>query len=244
MIDLEGLRALARGYPEAYEESPWGDLAAKVAGKAFAFYGTHGDRLGLTVKLPQSSDEAVAYEGVAPSGYGLGKHGWVSMDLKTAEVDEALVRAWIEESYRAVAPKRLSRALPEGGPEPYTPGPLPDVPADAKEILAVSEDALRAERLASALAEVGLRGVVSAATTAELAEVDVAAIVVDVGRSKAVALEVAGELALVHFDVPLLLVGIQDAKTDRRVAELAPGLDRFRVPPGAPAVVAALRERV
>lgn len=243
-MDLDGLRALARGYPEAYEESPWGDLAAKVNGKAFAFYGTHGGRLNLTVKLPMSNEDAVACEGVAPSGYGLGKHGWVSMDLKKAAVDEAQVRAWLEESYRAVAPKRLGSAVPEGGPEPFTPGPLPDVPVGAREVLVVSEDALRGERLVRALAEVGLRGTVRAATTAELAEVDAAAIVVDVGRSKAVALEVAGELALVHFDVPLLLVGIQDAKTERKVAELAPGIARFRQPPGDPAVVAALRARI
>lgn len=243
-MKLEALRALARGYPEAYEESPWGELAAKVNGKAFAFYGTSEDRLGLTVKLPLSNEEATACEGVKPSGYGLGKHGWVSMDLKTAAVTDALIRAWLEESYRAVAPKRLARTLPEGGPEPFTPGPLPAVHPDAPQIWVVSEDALRAERLVRALAEVGLQGVVSTATAAELADVDAAAIVVDLGRSKAVALEVAGELALIHFDVPLLLVGLQDAKTEREVAAMTSGVQLFRKPPGDPAVVRAVREVV
>lgn len=240
-MKLEQLRALARGYPEAYEESPWGELAAKVNHKAFAFYGTYGDKLNLTVKLPHSSDEACLRRGVAPSGYGLGKHGWVSMDLKTADVDEALVRAWIEESYRAVAPKRLALSVPEGGPEPFTPGPPLAVPANAPEVCVVSEDALRAERLVWALAEIGIQGIATTATAAELADVEAAAIVVDVGRSKAVALEVAGELALIHFDVPLLLAGIQDAKTERQVAALTSGVQLFRQPPGDPAVVDALR---
>lgn len=243
-MKLETLRALARGYPSAYEESPWGELAAKVNGKAFAFYGTYGDKLNLTVKLPMSSTEAAERRGVEPSGYGLGKHGWVSMDLKTAEVDDELVRAWLEESYRAVAPKRLAQTVPEGGPEPFTPGPMAAVPANAPQVCVVSEDELRAERLVRALAEVGLQGMASTATAAELADVEAAVIVVDVGRSKAVALDVAGELALIHFDVPLLLVGIQDAKTERQVAALTSGVQLFRKPPGDPDVVQAIRDLV
>ncbi len=44
----------------------------------------------------------------APTNYGLGKSGWVTASF---ELDDRppidLLREWIEESYRAVAPKKL-----------------------------------------------------------------------------------------------------------------------------------------
>ena len=44
----------------------------------------------------------------APTGYGLGKSGWVSVQFAPREKPPMdLMRAWIDESYRAVAPKKL-----------------------------------------------------------------------------------------------------------------------------------------
>ena len=40
-----------------------------------------------------------------PASHGLGKSGWVNLPMKGLELD--LLRNWIEESYRAVAPKKL-----------------------------------------------------------------------------------------------------------------------------------------
>lgn len=236
-LSLTWLRSLAQAYPEAYEESPWGDLCAKVNGKIFLFYGEREGRLSVSLKLPHSAEDALVLEGVAPTGYGLGNHGWISANLSAGGVPEETVRAWIEESYRAVAPKRLGATLPEGGPEPQAPKPMPTVPANAPSVWIVAEDALRAERLVRALGEAGVQGIVSRATTAELADVDAAAIVVDVGRSAALALEVAGELALIHFDIPLVLAGLKDAKTLKRVAAIAGNALLFRQAPGDPAVV-------
>lgn len=244
MTSLEALRAQARAYPEAYEEAPWGELAVKVAGKTFAFYGTQQGKLQLSVKLPHSDDDALLHEGVERMGYGLGKHGWVSTDLKVSRLSEATVRAWLEESYRAVAPKRLVKTLPIGGPEPVAAPPLPTVAAGAKQVLVVTDDELRGERLLRGLAAHGVGVALSKASTTELADVDADAIVVDVGRSAAVAIEVAGELALIHFDVPLVLAGIKDRKTHLRVAELASGVVLHREPPGDPAVVRALLELI
>ena len=48
----------------------------------------------------------------SPTGYGLGKAGWVTARFgkgEKAPVD--LLRSWIDESYRAVAPKKLVAAL-------------------------------------------------------------------------------------------------------------------------------------
>jgi predicted DNA-binding protein (MmcQ/YjbR family) len=97
----------ALSLPDAWEDMPWeDDTVAKVRKKIFAFFGGPGsDR--ITVKLVESHGHAVSIEGARPSAYGLGKSGWVTVPLDADGVDAALLREWIEESYRIVAPKRL-----------------------------------------------------------------------------------------------------------------------------------------
>ena len=43
-----------------------------------------------------------------PTAYGLGKSGWVTPELPDGPVPVELFKAWIDESYRAQAPKRLA----------------------------------------------------------------------------------------------------------------------------------------
>ena len=106
------LRAFALGYPEAYEDSPWGERVAKVKGKVFVFLGRDGDDLGLSVKLPESGMLALGLPFASPTGYGLGKAGWVTVKFaKRGKAPVDLLRSWIDESYRAVAPKKLLAAL-------------------------------------------------------------------------------------------------------------------------------------
>jgi predicted DNA-binding protein (MmcQ/YjbR family) len=102
----------ALGLPETWEDHPWeGDRVAKVGKKIFAFLaGDDGGTLG--VKLPHSAGYALSLPCATPMGYGLGRHGWITLTLDHPSTpDVALLRDWIEESYRAVAPKRLSRGL-------------------------------------------------------------------------------------------------------------------------------------
>ena len=108
------LRDYAMEFPEATEDHPWGHTAIKVKGKAFIFLG--GDKntkeLSLSVKLPQSRDMAVDLPFAEPTGYGLGKSGWVSATFtKINEVPMAMLKQWIHESYRAIAPKKLSKMI-------------------------------------------------------------------------------------------------------------------------------------
>lgn len=72
------------------------------------------DNVGIGVKLPESREEALALPYVTPSGYGLGRHGWVNVKVPI-DVDPPLevLSDWIDESYRAVAPKRLTAQLEE-----------------------------------------------------------------------------------------------------------------------------------
>ena len=48
-----------------------------------------------------------------PAGYGLGRHGWVSVGLEPEADDErwAEVVEWIRTSYTLVAPKRLAQSV-------------------------------------------------------------------------------------------------------------------------------------
>ena len=102
----------ALGLPEAYVDHPWGEDVAKVRKKVFVFFGmAEGTDFGMGVKLPESAPLALAQAGVSPSGYGLGDSGWVNVDFSEATLPYELLRDWINESYRAVAPKKLGATL-------------------------------------------------------------------------------------------------------------------------------------
>ncbi len=71
-----------------------------------------GGGIGLSVKLPASREEALELPFARPTGYGLGKAGWVSADFGPDEHPPfEILRSWIEESYRAIAPKKLLAML-------------------------------------------------------------------------------------------------------------------------------------
>jgi predicted DNA-binding protein (MmcQ/YjbR family) len=108
------VRDFALSLPEAVEDHPWGEDVAKVRGKVFVFLGPAGSRR-LTVKLEESHGHALSIEGAEPTGYGLGASGWVTVPVRGDGVSVALLRDWVEESYRIVAPKRLLAELDTRG---------------------------------------------------------------------------------------------------------------------------------
>jgi predicted DNA-binding protein (MmcQ/YjbR family) len=104
----ERLRRRALKYPGATEDHPWGETAIKVNGKVFVFLGQEG----ISVKLPHSRDMAHDLPFAEPTHYGLGKHGWVTAHLDgKSKPPLHLIEAWIDESYRAVAPKKMVAKL-------------------------------------------------------------------------------------------------------------------------------------
>ena len=110
----DAVRAFAFSLPEAWEDHPWGESVAKVGKKVFVFLGVADGSYppGFTVKLRESHEQALGVEGVEPSGYGLGKAGWVSVPLGAEGLPPVEVLTdWVEESYRIVAPKRLVAEL-------------------------------------------------------------------------------------------------------------------------------------
>jgi len=108
------LRKYALSFPEAYEEFPWGERVIKVNKRIFVFMHGSAQELRVTTKLPQSYGAALLAPFAKPTGYGLGKSGWVSATFHKRDVPPFdILRSWIEESYRAIAPKKLSKKLGE-----------------------------------------------------------------------------------------------------------------------------------
>lgn len=124
--DEAALRAIGLGFPEVTEEFPWGHRALKVRGKAFVFMGTGAeggadhDDFFISCKLPESAPVALTLPEVKPTGYGLGKSGWVSAQYPPGEAPLAMLGDWLRESYRAIAPKTLAARLDEAAPAPKT----------------------------------------------------------------------------------------------------------------------------
>ena len=106
------LRDACLAYPEAVEEFPWDERVFKVRKKIFAFAHEYEGKLYVTCKLPESSSMALSFDFAQPTGYGLGKSGWVTATFEPgAKVPVELMLAWIDESYRAIAPVKLVTTL-------------------------------------------------------------------------------------------------------------------------------------
>jgi predicted DNA-binding protein (MmcQ/YjbR family) len=108
------LRDFALTLPEAHEDMPWGERVVKVQNKVFVFLGHDMDseHFGLGVKLPNSNKSALRMPFTSPTGYGLGKSGWVSAKLDDkSQASFEMLRDWVKESYCAVAPKGLAEQV-------------------------------------------------------------------------------------------------------------------------------------
>ena len=107
------LTKIALRYPEAREDFPWGERAIKVRKKIFACVNrTEDGGSRVTMKLPESSLEALVLPFTEPTHYGMGKHGWVTSTFgPDEELPLDLLVDWIDESYRAIAPKKLIAQL-------------------------------------------------------------------------------------------------------------------------------------
>jgi predicted DNA-binding protein (MmcQ/YjbR family) len=118
-VALEELRRFGLAFPGAHTKRPWpGHLDLAVKDKTFAYMSLAGEPFSISCKLPYSSDEALTLPFTTPTAYGLGKSGWVSAQFPDGTgVPVDLLKQWLEESYRAQAPARLSAGLPpwEGG---------------------------------------------------------------------------------------------------------------------------------
>jgi predicted DNA-binding protein (MmcQ/YjbR family) len=105
---FRALKKYAAAKPGAWEDHPWGETVYKVGKKVFVFLGHADSGYGMSCKLPDSAEAATTmFSWAEPTGYGLGKSGWVSARFEPRDdVPLDLLKQWIDESYTAVAPKR------------------------------------------------------------------------------------------------------------------------------------------
>jgi predicted DNA-binding protein (MmcQ/YjbR family) len=109
---MAALRKAALAYPETREDHPWGESAFKVRDKVFLFMSDAEEQLRLTVKLPESRGFALLLPFTQPTGYGLGKSGWVTASFSPGDaIPLPMLLDWMEESFCAVAPKKLVAGL-------------------------------------------------------------------------------------------------------------------------------------
>ena len=118
-------RSSPSGYPEAVEEFPWGERAIKVRKKVFAL---HAWPTATGLHLVDASCPTrrrfalVAARSPRPTGYGLGKSGWVSAALRAgpAAAGRPAVRLDRRELPGHRARRRWSSSCPEaaGGAPP------------------------------------------------------------------------------------------------------------------------------
>jgi hypothetical protein len=116
---LAELRAFGLAYPGAHTKSPWpGHLDLAVNDKTFAYLSVEGEPFSISCKLPTSHAVALMLPFTEPTAYGLGKSGWVSARLPAGETPPVdMFKEWIDESYRAQAPKKLVALLDGGATE-------------------------------------------------------------------------------------------------------------------------------
>ncbi len=112
---LRELRRFGLALPGAHTKSPWpGHLDLAVKDKTFAYLPPDGELLSISCKLPSSSAMALMLPHTQPTPYGLGKSGWVSAEFPEQLPPIDMLKAWILESYRAQAPKKLVQQLDAG----------------------------------------------------------------------------------------------------------------------------------
>ncbi|RBQ22048.1 MmcQ/YjbR family DNA-binding protein [Spongiactinospora rosea] len=110
------LEEIVARLPEAtrVDVEAWdGQPTFRVRDKTFVF--TDPEATSLRVKLPkEEADAVVATDPEAePAGYGLGRHGWVRVEVGDRPDDDRWqeIAEWVRTSYTLVAPRRLAREV-------------------------------------------------------------------------------------------------------------------------------------
>jgi hypothetical protein len=105
---IKELREFGLQYPGAHLKSPWpGHKDLAVNDKTFAYLPPEGEPFSISCKLPKSNSVALLLPFCEPAGYGLGKSGWVAANPTADQINVDMFKEWIDESYRAQAPKKL-----------------------------------------------------------------------------------------------------------------------------------------
>jgi len=118
MGNMDRLQQIVAKLPDAVRvhiEAWDGEPTFRVKGKNFIF--TDPEASAISVKLPKEEAAAVTAtdSDVEPTGYGLGRHGWISIKIATRATQKRWreIEEWVRTSYTLVAPKNLARLVIE-----------------------------------------------------------------------------------------------------------------------------------
>jgi predicted DNA-binding protein (MmcQ/YjbR family) len=221
------LREVALEYPETYEEQPWGHRVVKCAGKMFFTCDVHDGELSATVKVPRSGKELLKRPYATPTHYGMGKYGWVTLtftSVKQVPLDE--MRAWIEETFVSMAPKKLIKAREKGA----TSAPKAKPKKITARAVLVCADELRSRRAVEEFAQRGV-GLDVVATAARLKLGKAKALVIDIGRNPVDGIALAKKIDESDAAVHLFVAGVRDADQKRQLRD-AGSAELFGAPAG------------
>ena len=111
---VAALRKIALSFPETVEGSSCNKLSYKAGKKAFLYLGEDDESYNLMVKLPDSYAEAEQRAKKDSEIYHPGSSGWVKCVFPASKAPpKGLLERWIEESFRALVPKKIVALLDE-----------------------------------------------------------------------------------------------------------------------------------
>ncbi len=103
---MQAIRKLALAFPDVEESDSCVNRAFSAKKKNFLFLGMKDDTYNLRLKLKGSIPEAESLAKEAPENYSVGLHGWTLITLPHAKnPPRGLMKRWIDESFRLIAPK-------------------------------------------------------------------------------------------------------------------------------------------
>jgi predicted DNA-binding protein (MmcQ/YjbR family) len=101
---LKKIRAICLALPDTKETLSWGSPHFRVGEKIFSGFGEEKGVFTIGFKLEMDHADAVIQDPRFWRAPYVGKYGWVSMAV-TPKTNWKQVKAFVEESYRLIAPK-------------------------------------------------------------------------------------------------------------------------------------------
>lgn len=109
---IVGIRQIAESFPEVSVGTVCNKDAYKARNKNFLFLWADDTEYKLKLKLADNLPEAQQRAQAEPEFYSIGSSGWVDVEMPLKKSPpKALLRRWIEESFRLNAPKKLVAEL-------------------------------------------------------------------------------------------------------------------------------------
>ena len=109
---IVGIRQIAESFPEVSVGTVCNKDAYKARNKNFLFLWADDTEYKLKLKLGDNLPEAQQRAQAEPKYYSIGSSGWVDIEMPLKKSPpKAMLRRWIEESFRLNAPKKLVAEL-------------------------------------------------------------------------------------------------------------------------------------